>query len=58
MVSQMKMTTFAMQDSPFPPLIAILFNPQIKTMNILFKAYRSIDVYLTTPKYTTQMLAM
>ena len=54
----MKIKSFGMIDSPFPSLIAILLNYQISTMNIVFRAYRSIDIYLTTPKYTTQMLAM
>ena len=45
-------------NSPFPEYVAILYNPKAYTMNFCIRAYRSIDLFVTTPKFSSQITAM
>ena len=54
-LNQLKGRPFGETTSPFPELVNILYNPDANILNIVIRAYRTVDLYLRTNSYTCHL---
>ena len=52
-IIQSKYTGSGQMSSPFVEYVALIYNPILCIMNFVFRAYRSIELWVQTPKYAT-----
>ena len=50
-IKQMTVQTRAGTVRPFPSLVTVLYNPVFHVLNVVMNCYRSIDIYIKTPKF-------